>query len=453
MSVLAWNYTSYKFLPGTLHGLVHGQTCLHSLLSKKRWQFSDCSEFSIATLLVRHVGGCNVRCRAVVVHHRRWPKAWAWHHYWVHSAAATGHSLSCYHRRGCFPRMPRSGLAMAPRHLWRTCSGRSDIVQDLQHPSGLHCFSDMNFFFRVVAYPVHSFCQFYVAAMWFPQERKIGYLANNRNPHQFVKHPLSNIPSGTIDWLREHRVSLLLFRTWGQPPTAKTGSGATPTSTPAAPIPSAPASVVPHPATAAATRPSSCSAPSDAAPAATVAATSASAAPDAAPAPTGGDSNWMPLLVTQLPPPLMERKALLQLLRNRPEWCKHRVDIKYRPRVFGESFYDVECVDSIDCAKKWRAFYIVGRTNMHPPRHFDLANSWRTFAYWSFKRFRQTFYTMAIFPCNGICSWLWARRSGSSTCFHWRQRASSRFANQHSAFQLAQTVSKSKRLPWHSTVP
>lgn len=82
---------------------------------------------------------------------------------------------------------------------------------------------------------------------------------------------------------------------------------------------------------------------------------------------TADDASWSTSSVTRIPPPLLEHKGVLQLLRNHAEWAAHRVDIKYRPRVFGQAFYEVSCVDSIDCAKKRRGFYIVQGNHMHPP--------------------------------------------------------------------------------------
>lgn len=63
-------------------------------------------------------------------------------------------------------------------------------------------------------------CFFFLPQVALCQDRHVGTVQKENGLHHFVKHPLGSIPSGTIDWLREHRVPLLLFSTWGEPPVA-----------------------------------------------------------------------------------------------------------------------------------------------------------------------------------------------------------------------------------------
>ena len=64
---------------------------------------------------------------------------------------------------------------------------------------------------------------------------------------------------------------------------------------------------------------------------------------------------------------LLEHKANLELLRHRPEWRAHHIEIKFRHRRLGQPFYEICCLDTVDCAKQWQAFYILTKTDMHPP--------------------------------------------------------------------------------------
>ena len=203
------------------------------------------------------------------------------------------------------------------------------------------------------------------------QDRKLGTLTTKHGSHLFLKYDGANIPTSAVDWLREHRVSLLLFDTSGYVPPKDFW----PESQPYTPI--VPSSVPPEPAPSMPNRtepaaPSAVPAASLVVPelvaAQTVPRPLEPALPHAATHPdSAAPAEWLPLLVTRLPLPLLEHKALLSLLSGRPEWADSRVTIKYRPRVKGQSFYEVECVETLDCAKKWRAFYITIGNNMHPP--------------------------------------------------------------------------------------
>ncbi len=165
----------------------------------------------------------------------------------------------------------------------------------------------------------------------------------------FKKHACASMRSGTIDWLREHRVSLLLFNTWGHVPldpvatmqAAESDTGKT----------AKPEHVGTSPATPVSTDP--------------VAAPSAE--PERPEVGTLVALEWATITVEQTPLPLLEHKDVLHLLHGRVEWGQHRVEIKRRVRSKGNSFYDVACLDTVDCTKRWRAFYITERTDVLPP--------------------------------------------------------------------------------------
>ena len=162
----------------------------------------------------------------------------------------------------------------------------------------------------------------------------------------FTKEALNDIPAGAIDWLREHRVSLLMFSTWGLVPSIPVSTDSVSQATvPPDDMPLAPAEITP----------------------ASAGGASSETTPRAAGNAFVERSDWRPLSVEQLPLPLLQHKALLQCLRARPEWAQHRVEIKYRKRSRGQDFYEVECLDGLDCCKRWRAFYIFSAHDMHPP--------------------------------------------------------------------------------------
>ncbi|CAK9114310.1 unnamed protein product, partial [Durusdinium trenchii] len=177
------------------------------------------------------------------------------------------------------------------------------------------------------------------------QDRKIGKVnVNDGCSTSFTKEALNDIPAGAIDWLREHRVSLLMFSTWGLVPSIPVSTDSVSQATvPPEDMPLAPAEITP----------------------ASAGGASSETTPRAAGNAFVERSDWRPLSVEQLPLLLLQHKALLQCLRARPEWAQHRVEIKYRKRSRGQDFYEVECLDGLDCCKRWRAFYIFSAHDMH----------------------------------------------------------------------------------------
>lgn len=171
--------------------------------------------------------------------------------------------------------------------------------------------------------------------------------------------------SGTIDWLREHRVSLLLFSTWGHipiDPVATTQAAESSTAKTAKPehVGTSLPNVVSK-------TPDHLAAPVSSA----VGNTDPVAAPVAQPElqEVGKDvaPHWKTITVEETPPPLLEHKDVLHLLRGRVEWTQNRVEIKRRVRNKGKTFYDVTCVDTVDCTMRWRAFYFTERTDLFQP--------------------------------------------------------------------------------------
>ena len=92
--------------------------------------------------------------------------------------------------------------------------------------------------------------------------------------------------------------------------------------------------------------------------------------PTTSPAPSSKSKHpaieWNLLTIETLHGPLLEHRALLSLLHSRPEWKSYRVEIHYRKRQSSRSFYEIACIDTVDCAKKWRAFYLDNH-DIHPP--------------------------------------------------------------------------------------
>ena len=199
------------------------------------------------------------------------------------------------------------------------------------------------------------------------QDRRLGELEAMSGSFRFTKASLASLCVSAVQWLREHRVCLLLFNTSGRLENLRP----TDTSHTEDQLQS-----MPSPGPSVAKPPGLSPTAGDG----RVHSTESGGciqtvfdAPEELPSPESrrddrhlpADPEWRTITVEQLPLPLLQHTALLAVLRTRSEWKQHRIEIKRRQRKKSSDFYDVECMDAIDCRMRWRAFYLL-TPGIHP---------------------------------------------------------------------------------------